>query len=328
MRILLLLIVALYLGACSEPLNKGQYTPLPTNVHTFQMDSTDAGVLLNATGMVVTGDYLVISSLNKDTIFDVFDVNKLNHLYSGLVYGQGGNDMLPFRWMRPLADNRFYTVGLGVPVITVIEAGNRLEISGRNKLEWEKDICQNLYPLKDGKMLIQPGKKQGEWSLYNVMAGKIVDMPDFPFKEYEPDYDWMETFQNKAAHVAVNTAKERIAFFYCKFPYMQLFDFEGNVLYESCVGEHITDPLKFFRKDEMYYSGCTYTDEFVFVKYLPAQAEADKTYFQVWDWEGNLLSLFEIEDRINLFAVSPDGRRMYAAKNDNDHIFWCDISFH
>lgn len=50
------------------------------------------------------------------------------------------------------------------------------------------------------------------------------------------------------------------------------------------------------------------------------------TCFQVWDWEGNLLSRFNVADKINLFTVSADGKRMFAAKNDNNHIFWCNIA--
>ena len=69
--------------------------------------------------------------------------------------------MLPFRWIRPLDSHRFYAIGLGVPLVTVVDVEGGLKIDGRKQLEWEKDVCQNLYPLKNGKVLIQPGKRQG-----------------------------------------------------------------------------------------------------------------------------------------------------------------------
>lgn len=114
-------------------------------------------------------------------------------------------------------------------------------------------------------------------------------------------------------------------FFYCKFPYVRMFDFEGHVVFESCVGEAIIHPSAYLEKKENYYISCAYTDALIVAKYRPAEGDSDTSYFQVWDWEGHLLSLFEIKDRINLFTLSPDGKTLYAVKSDNDHLFWCNL---
>lgn len=174
--------------------------------------------------------------------------------------------------------------------------------------------------------MIQPGKRQGGWSLYDTTSGDVSDMPDSPFQEDEPEADMIQAFQYRAVNVAVNADKERIAFFYSKFPYVRFFDFDGNLLVECSVGEKISDPDKFFRREGMYYWGCSYTADFIFVKYAPDNEASDVTCFQVWDWEGNLLSRFNVADKINLFTVSADGKRIFAAKNDNNHIFWCNIA--
>lgn len=327
MKQLLFIILVFCLGACSKSLDKKlKYINYPSQIHSLKMDSIDSGILLNASGIATTEDYLIISNLNKDTIFDIFDIDSLRYLYSDLIYGQGGNDMLPFRWMRTFDNNEFYTIGFGIPTITILKVENGLKISKRKNIEWEEDICQNLYLLKDGKILIQPGKKQGEWSLYDTNNGEAADMPEFPFKKYEPDYDIIKTFQNRAVYVAVNIKEECIAFFYYKIPFMQLFDFNGNVLSEGFIGNSSIEPLKYFYNDTMYYTGCSYTDEFVFVKFIPNNAEDGTTYFQVWDWDGNMLSLFKINSVINLFTVSRDSKTMYVVKSDNDNIFRCDLS--
>lgn len=326
MKVFLFIISILCLAACSKSPSKGICVALPADVQVFEMDSVDSGVLLNATGMVALPDYLIISNLHKDTLFDVFDVHGLEYRYSGLIYGGGSNDMLPFRWIRPLDSHRFYAIGLGVPLVTVVDVEGGLKIDGRKQLEWEKDVCQNLYPLKNGKVLIQPGKRQGGWSLYDMKSGDVSDMPDSPFQEDEPEADMIQAFQYRAVNVAVNADKERIAFFYSKFPFVRFFDFDGNLLVEYSVGEEISDPQKFFHREGMYYWGCSYTADFIFVKYAPDNEASDVTCFQVWDWEGNLLSRFNVADKINLFTVSADGKRMFAAKNDNNHIFWCNIA--
>lgn len=46
---------------------------------------------------------------------------------------------------------------------------------------------------------------------------------------------------------------------------------------------------------------------------------------QVWDWEGNLLSRLEVQDEFYLFALSPNGKTLYAVKIDNDHLFWAKL---
>ena len=61
------------------------------------------------------------------------------------------------------------------------------------------------------------------------------------------------------------------------------------------------------------------------VRYIPEDQQEGTTYFQVWDWDGNLLSRFEVQDMFYLFALSPDGKTLYAAKIDNDQLFWGEL---
>lgn len=312
-------------GACSSP--KADFVALPDKVHALTMDSIDSGVLLNANGMVATSDYLIVSNLSRDTIFDVFDIRNLNYLYSDLIYGQAANDMGAFRWVRHLEGNRFYTVGLGFPLVTKIEASGKLDIKERQTIEWEKDICQNVYLLSGNKVLIQPGKKNGEWSLHDTKTKETVDMPETPFIDEEPDGDMIAKFQNRAANIAIKGDKSRIAFFYYKLPYMRLLNSKGDILKESCVGKYIDDASGYFHKEKTpCFTGCAFTDEFIFVKYNPEEQEEGTTYFQVWDWEGNLLHLFQLKEKFNVFTVSADGKTLYAVKGDNDHIFRCDLT--
>lgn len=320
------LIVFLFLvGACSEP--RHNVIPLPNDICSLTLDSisVDSDVILNPTGIVATSDYLIVSNLMRDTIFDVFDRTNMNHLYSDLIYGQGTNDMLPFRWIRYLKDNDFYVVGLGVPILTEIEVNGSLEIKQRKIIELEKDICQNIYPLSNNKVLVQLGKRRGEWSIYDIEANEMTDMPEFPFKEAEKEDDMFTMFQNRAVHVAVNAENGRIAFFNVMFPHVRFFDSNGNVLCESNVGDQIMDASRYFRERHMYYTGCVVSGDFIFTKYSPKEKTSDFTYFQIWDWNGCLLGTFTIEGRMKLFTISPDAKMLYTVKVDNDNIFFCSL---
>lgn len=235
--------------------------------------------------------------------------------------------MSRFRWIRPWEENEFYTVGLGIPLITKINVGEeKMTVTGNQLVQWDRDICQNIYPLEDDQYLIQPGKKEGEWCLYDMSSGEVTDIPALPFKEDEPEEkNLVKTFQNRTAQVAVHPGKNRIAFFYYKFPYMRLFDFKGQIVKEGCVGKKITDPSTCYNKEMGYYSKCVYTDSRIVVRYIPEDQQEGTTYFQVWDWDGNLLSRFEVKDMFYLFALSPDGKTLYAAKIDNDQLFWGEL---
>ena len=319
-------IVFLFLfGACSKPQYK--VVPVPGEICSLLLDSVSVNndVILNPTGIIATSDYLIISNLSRDTIFDVFDRYNMRHLYSDLVDGQGPNDMLPFRWIRPLNNNDFYIVGLGVPVLTEIETGSNLNVRKREKIEWEKDICQNIYPLSDNKLLIQPGKKYGEWVIYDTLTGEVVDVPEFPFKEFEKESDAFTMFQNRAVNVAVNADGNRVAFFNVMFPFVRYMDNAGNILYEANVGEEIKDVSDYFYEKHMYYTGCVSVGDFIFAKYNSKRMDSDSTSFQIWDWNGCLLGTFKVKSKINLFAVSPDARTLYAVKPDNDYVFLCNL---
>lgn len=322
-----LLEILLLAGACAKPQGTENVIELPEKSHVVQVDSVESGILLNPIGIAATGDYLVIANMHKDTIFDVFDQHSLHYLYSDLIYGGGPNDMSQFRWMRPWGDNAFYTVGLGVPLITQVKAGDkRMTASEKKMVSWDKDICQDIYPLEDDRFLIQPGQKEGGWILYQQSGDEVIDMPASPFQDEEPDNkNLVKTYQNRTAQVAVHPGKKRIAFFYHQFPYMRMFDFNGRIVKEGCVGEKITNPSAYFNQEYGYYSTCAYTDERIVVRYMPKDQKAGVTYFQVWDWEGNLLSRLEVQDEFYLFALSPNGKTLYAVKIDNDHLFWAKL---
>ena len=316
--------ILLFAGACSQPSGTESVIALPEESHVVALDSVDTGVLLNPIDITATGNHLIVANMHKDTIFDVFDLQSLGYLYSDLIYGGGPNDMSRFRWIRPWEENEFYTVGLGIPLITKINVGEeKMTVTGNQLVQWDRDICQNIYPLEDDQYLIQPGKKEGEWCLYDMSSGEVTDIPALPFKEDEPEEkNLVKTFQNRTAQVAVHPGKNRIAFFYYKFPYMRLFDFKGQIVKEGCVGKKITDPSTCYNKEMGYYSKCVYTDSRIVVRYIPEDQQEGTTYFQVWDWDGNLLSRFEVQDMFYLFALSPDGKTLYAAKIDNDQLFW------
>lgn len=323
MKFYYLAFLLLLFGACSK--HPTEVFPLPDDVCTLHLDSVDSGVILNATGIVASSDYLVVSNLSRDTIFDVFDRNSLRHLYSGLIYGQGPDDMLPFRWIRHYKGNEFYAVGLGAPILTEIALDNRMNVKRRKKIEWEKDICQNIYPLSDDKVLIQPGKKCGEWSLHDISTGKIVDMPEFPFIGRNDSDDMIEMFKKRAVNVAVKSDGKRIAFFYAMLPFVRFYDSEGMILHEWSVGQEITDAADNLVEKKRYFTSCVSSEELIFVKYDGLDTTGDCTCLQVWDWDGFLLGSFRIDSRVNLFTVSPDSNKLYAVKGDNDFIFWCDL---
>jgi len=321
MKYLHLIVFSFLFVACSKP--QHEVVSLPSEISSLTLDSVSVNndVILNPTGIIATPDYLVVSNLLRDTIFDVFDRRSMRYLHSGLIYGQGPNDMLPFRWVRPLTENNFYVVGLGVPVLTEIEVRTNLRVKKREKIEWEKDICQNIYPLSDGKILIQPGKKSGEWSIYDTIGEEVTDMPEFPFKRFEDETDMFLKFQNRSVNVAVNDNDGRIAFFYTMFPHVRFFNKNGSILFETNVGKEIKNISNYFNERHMYYTGCLAVGDFIFAKYNPKEVNSDFTYFQIWDWNGCLLATFKIAGKINLFAVSPDIRMLYAVKGDKDYIY-------
>jgi hypothetical protein len=159
------------------------------------------------------------------------------------------------------------------------------------------------------------------------MANKnLVDLPNSPFWGHEPQGNKIELFKYRAVNVAVKNDFSKFAFFNSYLPYVRMFDSEGSLIHDTFVEKTPDDYYNLLLDKKHYYSRCCATDEYIFVRCYLNDSKDLRTTIQVWDWNANLLSLIELDNKLGAFTISPDGNHLYGVKIDSDYIYYCDLS--
>lgn len=325
MKHILIFALSIILGSCSNP-SINNVTSLPNSIHKLHLDSINSGILLNGTDIIATENFLVIANYLKDTIFDVFNIDNLNYLYSDITLGHGPNDILNFRSIRYLNKNNIYSIGLGIPLTSRISIGQEVDIEENMMIDLEGDICQDMYILSDDKILIQQNKGEGEWALYNKNNKEFTNLPKSIYNGFEPKASDIQTFQYRAVNVAIKNDKSKFAFFNYYLPYIRIYDSNGNLTYQSFVEKNPEDYYSLLLEEEVYYSRCYATNDYIFVKYFSSDEQKKGTSIQVWDWDGKLQHLIELDSELHLFTISTDAKRLFGLKMDSDYIYYCDLT--
>lgn len=308
-----------------------KFIELPKVNITLEVDSVYSNTILEAIGIIATDDYVVLMNHKKDTLFDVFDNKSGKYLYSNLTYGQGPKDMAPFLNIYSLEKNDIYATGLGAATLTMMKVNEQhLDITEKKKLPLEETLYQTIYLLDDDRIMVKSTNEDAEWFFYNGNTGEFIGDCFFTLSNIIGDHksndNNMMKLADRRCSVAVNRERGRIAIFYIWFPYMKILDTSGNVVFETSVGVP-ANQIKYepdIMKRSYHFHKCVGTKDYLFVGYPTGDSSAD--YFQVWNWDGELLHILKIPGGMNAFTVTPDAKRIYGIKTDSDWLYYCDLA--
>ncbi len=336
--LLIVLLVLLYTGCTIS--STEDITPVkefPINKELTATIIEIPPVLLNSRNLIITGDDRLISYEElQDSFFVSFRLPGLEYLGKAGTKGQG-----PDEFLNP--DERSFTgTRNGFYVLDVDD--NRLK-----EAEWtdgqfsliRSDKIAEPYPaincfvkINDNTACIldQPGKDT-EYQLIDLNTFETKDISPYPnLTEVNLDDPHKKWF----AYIKNNVAKpdgSKFASFYCYFKFFRIYDSQGNILKNISVE---IEPFKNTFKDDfeeslmMYASYPKATEKHIYVlcrnKKDSDIPNADSVELQVWDWDGNPVARYILNNTLNVFAISEKYNKLYAVHRDTeDKIFVYDL---
>lgn len=198
------------------------------------------------------------------------------------------------------------------------------------------DVMNNLLRVNDTLVISDTRNQDKEYALYNVAKRKYFDsFSEFPKTKisYETSADRDNMLQKNCV---INKNLQRMAAFYLRIPLVRLYDFDYNLLKEIRLKdiEESSIGLKDFYddKENLYFLLPYATSQSIFVLFLNTTSDDSyslkTTELQEWDWDGNLKNRFDIQEQVDLYCISEDGKTFYGLKTreENFRILKADLN--
>jgi hypothetical protein len=125
-------------------------------------------------------------------------------------------------------------------------------------------------------------------------------------------------------NTVVHPSGTKFASFYAFFKHWRLYDNETKLVRDISVQiPPYSDEIEEVPLERMvYYRGYPQASEkyiYVLCKNQKYTDINNNTELQVWTWNGNPIAIFNLDQKIDLFVISENERRIYALNTDEGH---------
>jgi hypothetical protein len=286
-------------------------------------------LVLAPANIFVTGNYFVITTPRKDTIFDIFSYPDFQYQFSAGVKGGGPDDFATMIDRRcPVSTkkgfNVFFVESKKYREIGIDIYNKRLYTIGEHKYTFEAtdDIINGFMPLNDSVVIYLGGFiGKTEYKMLNVYTKEILSFGYYP--------QWVNSEENKALiYLKGTTAKpdgKKFASFYAYFKRWRIFDNHGNI--EADINVNISPLTTDFSDRYTYYGYPFSTDKYIYVccrNQKFGETQTDNTELQIWNWDGKPVAKYMLDKYIGCFTVDEQQNVLYGANSNEgneDKIF-------
>lgn len=293
-------------------------------------------VILSPFSVCITNDKLVIFENKKDTLFDIFDLNTCQYLYSDGIRGSGPDEFLTVapRFFEPTEKGFKVLFAETNEIKEYAVTSNEILFLEKNKLKMERYGLNGVMNLGDNKYVMWGDfnaseeyeildNNQGE----SVLTGEYPNWTNLDFKENMQKY--MTYLKNGVVH------PDGIAFvsFYFNFKRARFYTGKGILQKDILLNvepleETFTDNTK---EQIVYYYSSPVADENCI--YVLCANKNRNEYFdkfpelQVWNWEGDILGIYKLDRNLSMIALDKKQNKIYGVDSYvEDEIYEYDIS--
>lgn len=319
--IFILNIALMALFSCTNETEK-RYVVLNelTNLKKLQAKEISVGVnLLMPIKTIILNDQLLVLERVSKEMFKVFDLNTLEYLYSFGNKGYGPDEFyfIHENSVRCLNDTLVLMDNFRVKKVNYSHAGTK--ISRTIPIKIEKQGVKNFTLLNDSIYLVDNlHNTSDEFCLINLNSRKEIlsfgEYPELPSQiiSFEDKYLFCKNISGSC------NERNRICIFYLNMHRMKIFDYEGNLLKDVVIGnEEFSDGM--LDGTQKIYTGQIYTtSDYIYSLNINAKEEdlfSNKNIrplIEIWDWEGNLITAYQLDKEILSFAVNEEQGKIYA----------------
>lgn len=330
-RSLLFFSLLLYLASCSS----SEQLPVELTVNSFPstetivpQEITITSELMNPFNMFVSGNHLVVYQVQVDTVFTVFELPSCKFLFKDGVIGEGPDDVPAFldRKRFTPTPKGFKTLVGGLGKIYHFDIlDNRIQLNAQECESFpETGNINNYIPVND-TLYVHMNMMQDdyEWEWHSVDGERAGDFSTYPsWHEYEAsptDLIFM--------YLSMGTAKpsgDRFATFYAYFKHMRIYDADRKLLRDVTINDGETWEFSRVSTQRKPYYDCFSTSTDQYIINCCRTSEKDRNEFHVFDWDGNPVKKFIVNQNIKCFTYHEG--RIYAANNEEeDKLYVYDI---
>lgn len=279
-----------------------------------------APVLLAPEEMFIINNQIWVFQSKKDTLFDVFELPYCNYLFSTGQKGQGPNDFIfPIGHTIQVADGGFTILDANVVKFVKPQTDGSLNVTSSYKA-FNNIPVNGFISLNDSLICAFTGcgdgsKSNYEYRIKNIHTNEVIEFSDYPSltdKEYESD----KRCQIYYKHLASNSQKDKFVAFYSFFKYFRIFTLEGNLEKQVYVKTppFKSDNVEDWTKRMVYYGPPVTTTQYI---YAPCMGNE----IQVWDWNGNPIIRYSVNQTFRTFTVCENTNKIYfiSAKEENEN---------
>lgn len=290
-----------------------------------KVDSVMNECLMAPASMVVVGDELLVANFKRDTLVDVFELPNLAYLRSGVVKGEGPDELRHANVISMLKHDyesvsMMNMTGTGVDIIDA----NMLKPSGKVVYHMPEGwtYVQTCCFSADGRQIMQRGELPMSWAVVdkdgNVECQIDPDVPQAISGEVSDDFSNMII---KTAHCATPHGKDVIAICYKCAPVVDFYTVAGELKCRVAADYSVGD------SPQMWAIGVQPTEDLLYVNYHdPSDAEFSKSTIVAFDWDGNVNESYMVDRVVGAFAVDKkNGRIYFSSKGDSDCLYWFSV---
>lgn len=282
-------------------------------------------VILAPDAMFVMNDHIWVFQRKKDIIFDVFDIQTYEYLFSTGRKGQGPNEFVFPMGQTIQAENEYFTILDHINLKTVfLQPDIGLHTVKIQKI-FDQSPINGFIKLNDSLYCAFTDCATGTTSDFEYQIKNIYNNSIFKFSTY-PEYLAKKKFEQDIRcqvyykHLVANPVKRKFAAFYSRYKVLRLFSYEGILEKEIHVNipPYQIDDVENSEERLFFYVRLSST-----LQYIYAYCASNKE-IQVWDWEGNPIILYRLDRDYSRFTVSEKYKKIYLVssnESDLDKIF-------
>lgn len=284
----------------------------------------------------IVKDKLVIYNKVKNNKFSVFDLNDYSLLYQ---FGNAGSGPEEFQFIHTnsvqeykgnltLLDRyRFKKIYLGTNKMNIVSSTliptTVTDLSGFTLIDDSLFLTHNSSIKTNDEVFSQ--------SLLN--NDKKIGISTFPFFNNKINSDQIQRENIARKSMASRRSDGRICFLYTHMHRLKIFTKTGNKINDVSIGPLLKVQSDFDMENNNLYTGQVYvSDKYIYSLNINAKEEelfAGKNrtpLLEIWDWEGNLVNIYALDEEILGFCVSEEHKKIYATTlNYSDQIIIYDL---
>ncbi len=270
----------------------------------------------------IVKDKLVIYNELKENMFSVFDLNDYTLLYQFGSLGRGPeefqfidrNSIREYKGNLTLLDRyRFKKIKLDTKKMNIVSStlipAKFVDLSGFTLIDDSLFIVDNRSIKTNDEIFSQ--------SLLNY--DRKVGISTFPYFNDKINSDKIKRENITVKSMASRRSDGRICLLYTYMHRLKIFTKTGKKINDVSIGSLLTVKEDFDIENAKLLTGQVYvSDNYIYSLNINAKedelfAGKNKTpLLEIWDWEGNLINIYALDEEILGFCVSEENKKIYA----------------